>query len=102
MACGAFFAALMPPKSSETAAETAARPPCPHLKPPQVAGRRTRRPRRGRGAACSVAPDGAGAWLGMLAALRADASYSKDCLLRTRPECSRLDVLSWRSTNVQG
>ena len=33
MACGAFFAALMPPKSSETAAETAARPPCP---PPHV------------------------------------------------------------------
>ena len=48
MACGAFFAALMPPKSSETAAETAARPPCPHLKPPQVAGRRTRRPDRVR------------------------------------------------------
>ena len=48
MACGAFFAALMPPKSSEIAAETAARPPCPQLKPPQVAGRRTRRPHRVR------------------------------------------------------
>ena len=52
MACGAFFSALMPPKSSEIAAEPAARPPCPQLEPPQVAGRRTRRPRRGRVAAC--------------------------------------------------
>ena len=48
MARRAFFDALMPPKSSEIAAETAARPPCPQLKPPQVAGRRTRRPHRVR------------------------------------------------------
>ena len=48
MARRAFFYALMPPKSSEIAAETAARPPCPQLKSPQVAGRRMARPRRGR------------------------------------------------------
>ena len=40
--------AVARPKSSKIAAETAARPPCPQLKPPQVAGRRPRRPRRGR------------------------------------------------------
>jgi hypothetical protein len=76
MACRAFFAALMPPKSSEIAAETAALPPCPQLK----SARKLRGGARGGrvASACSpaVAWDGTGAWLGMFAALCAVASSS--------------------------
>ena len=72
MACGAFSSPSIPPYSLDTAVETAALPPCPHLNPPQVAGGA----RRGR---VEAAPP-----LDFVLDDAAGRGQHADCLLRRR------------------